>query len=291
MHMQLKRKFEKGEFAILAEIEPPKGVEISTMVSNATRVKGDVDAFVVPEMSNAVMRMSSLGGAMILQGKGMETVVQFNCRDRNRIALQADLLAAYACGITNVMAVKGEDPSFGDHHQARSVYDIDLVELLQAVSGLQKGKDMAGIELFGSPEFLVGSTVDAGAMGKSPELVLEEMNKKMDAGTQFFITPPIFDLSAIEPFTKRVHLQQVNIIPTVLLLKSLGMARYMARNVDHIYIPDDLIRRIQKSPEKVRECVLIAAEIVNTLKAEGFSGVLLSTIGWEHKLPEILDKI
>ena len=289
--MQLKRKFEKGEFAILAEIEPPKGVEISTMVTNATRVKGDVDAFVVPEMSNAVMRMSALGGAMILQGKGMETVVQFNCRDRNRIALQADLLAAYACGITNVMAVKGEDPSFGDHHQARSVYDIDLIDLLQVVSGLQKGKDMAGIDLSGSPEFLAGSTVDAGAKGKSPELVVEEMNKKIEVGTQFFITPPIFDLSAFQPFIKRVDLRQVNIIPTVLLLKSLGMARYMARNVDHIYIPDDLIKRIQKSPEKVRECVLIAAEMVTALKEEGFSGVLLSTIGWEHKLPEILDKI
>ena len=289
--MQLKRKFEKGEFAILAEIEPPKGVEISTMVTNATRVKGDVDAFVVPEMSNAVMRMSALGGAMILQGKGMETVVQFNCRDRNRIALQADLLAAYACGITNVMAVKGEDPSFGDHHQARSVYDIDLIDLLQVVSGLQKGKDMAGIELSGSPEFLVGSTVDAGAKGKSPELVVEEMNKKIEVGTQFFITPPIFDLSAFQPFIKRVDLKQVNIIPTVLLLKSLGMARYMARNVDHTYIPDDLIKRIQKSPEKVRECVLIAAEMVTALKEEGFSGALLSTIGWEHKLPEILDKI
>ena len=289
--MQLKRKFEKGEFAILAEIEPPKGVEISTMVTNATRVKGDVDAFVVPEMSNAVMRMSALGGAMILQGKGMETVVQFNCRDRNRIALQADLLAAYACGITNVMAVKGEDPSFGDHHQARSVYDIDLIDLLQVVSGLQKGKDMAGIELSGSPEFLAGSTVDAGAKGKSPELVVEEMNKKIEVGTQFFITPPIFDLSAFQPFIKRVDLKQVNIIPTVLLLKSLGMARYMARNVDHIYIPDDLIKRIQKSPEKVRECVLIAAEMVTALKEEGFSGALLSTIGWEHKLSEILDKI
>jgi 5,10-methylenetetrahydrofolate reductase len=290
MYMQLKRKFEKGEFAILAEIEPPKGVEISTMVTNATRVKGDVDAFVVPEMSNAVMRMSALGGAMILQGKGMETVVQFNCRDRNRIALQADLLATYACGITNVMAVKGEDPSFGDHHQARPVYDIDLIDLLQVVSDLQKGKDMAGIELSGSPEFLVGSTVDAGAKGKSPELVVEEMNKKIEVGTQFFVTPPIFDLSAFQPFIKRVDLKQAKIIPTVLLLKSLGMARYMARNVDHIYIPDDLIKRIQKSPEKVRECVLIAAEMVTALKAEGFSGVLLSTIGWEHKLPEILDK-
>jgi 5,10-methylenetetrahydrofolate reductase len=171
------------------------------------------------------------------------------------------------------------------------VYDIDLFDLLQVIGGLQKGKDMAGIELSGSPEFLIGSTVDAGAKGKSPELVIEEMNKKISVGTQFFIAPPIFDLSAFQPFIKRVDLEQVNIIPTVLLLKSLGMARYMARNVEHIYIPDDLIKRIQKSPDKVRECVLIAAEMVRALKAEGFGGVLLSTIGWEHKLPEILDKI
>jgi len=288
--MHLKRKFEQGEFAILAEIEPPKGVEISTMVTNAMRVKGKIDAFLVPEMSNAVMRMSSLGGAMILKGKGVETVIQFNCRDRNRIALQADLLAAYGCGITNVMAVTGEDPSFGDHHQARSVYDIDLLELLQVITGLQKGKDMAGIELSGSPEFLVGSTVYAGAPGKSTELELEGMNKKIEAGAQFFITPPLFDLDAIQPFLKRMDLNQTKIIPTVLLLKSLGMARYMARNVDHVFIPDSLIQRIQKAPEKVRECVRIASEMVTTLKQEGFSGVLLSTIGWEHKLPEILEK-
>ncbi|TES89720.1 MAG: methylenetetrahydrofolate reductase [Desulfobacteraceae bacterium] len=288
--MQLKRKFDAGEFAILAEIEPPKGVEISTMVTNAMRVKGKIDAFLVPEMSNAVMRMSSLGGAMILKGKGVETVIQFNCRDRNRIALQADLLAAYGCGITNVMAVTGEDPSFGDHHQARSVYDINLLELLQAITGLQNGKDMAGIELSGSPEFLVGSTVYAGAPGKSPELEFEGMNKKIEAGAQFFITPPLFDLSAIQPFLKRVDLNQTKIIPTVLLLKSLGMVRYMARNVDHVFIPDSLIQRIQKAPEKVRECVRIASEMVTTLKQEGFGGVLLATIGWEHKLPEILEK-
>ncbi len=289
--MHLKRKFEQGEFAILAEIEPPKGVEISTMVANAMRVKGNIDAFLVPEMSNAVMRMSSLGGAMILNGKGVETVIQFNCRDRNRIALQADLLAAYGCGITNVMAITGENPIFGDHHQARSVYDIDLLELLQAIKGLKNGKDMAGIELSGSPEFLVGSTVYAGAPGKSPELELEGMNKKIEAGAQFFITPPLFDLSAIQPFLKRVDLNQTKIIPTVLLLKSLGMVRYMARNVDHVFIPDSLIQRIQKAPEKVRECVRIASEMVTTLKQEGFSGVLLATIGWEHKFPEILEKI
>ena len=147
--MQLKRKFESGEFAILAEMEPPKGVDISRMVANARRIKDDVDAFVVPEMSNAVMRMSSLGAAMILQKQGMEAVIQVCCRDRNRLALQADLLAAFGCGIPNVMAVTGEDPSYGDHHQARPVNDIDIFELLQSIRELQNGKDMARIPLDG----------------------------------------------------------------------------------------------------------------------------------------------
>ena len=287
--MQLKRKFEAGEFAILAEMEPPKGVDTSRMVANAKRIKDDVDAFVVPEMSNAVMRMSSLGAAMILQAQGMEAVVQVCCRDRNRLALQADLLAAFGCGIPNVMAVTGEDTSYGDHHQARSVNDIDIFELLQAIGELQNGRDMAGIDLDGSPEFTVGSTVNAGARGKSPELELEEMNKKIAAGTRFFITPPLFDLTAIEPFLKRVDREKTIIIPTVLLLKSLGMARYIARNMKDVDIPDEMIERIRKAPDKVRECIRIAAELVTTLKREGFDGVLLATLGWEHKLPEILN--
>jgi 5,10-methylenetetrahydrofolate reductase len=289
--MQLKRKFEAGEFAILAEMEPPKGVDTSQMIANAKRVKDHVDAFVVPEMSNAVMRMSSLGAAMILQRLGLEAVVQVCCRDRNRIALQADLLAAYGCGIGNVMAVTGQDPSYGDHHKARPVYDIDIIELLRAVQGLQKGRDMAGIELAGAPEYLVGSTVDAGAKGKSPELELEEMNKKIEAGARFFITPPLFDIEAIAPFLKRVNRQTTTIIPTVLLLKSLGMARYIARNMPDVYIPEELIERIRKAPDKVRECIQIAGELVATLKREKFAGVLLATLGWENKLPEILEFI
>ncbi len=287
--MRLKRKFDAGQFAILAEMEPPKGVDISGMVNNATRVKGRVDAFVVPEMSNAVMRMSSLGGSMILQQKGLETVMQVCCRDRNRIALQADLLAAYACGVRNIMAVTGEDPSFGDHHQARSVYDIDLLELLQAARALQDGKDLAGIELSGAPEFLIGATIDAGAKGKSAEILADELHQKIDAGAQFFITPPLFEISAIETFLKRVDLKSTKIIPTVLLLKSVGMARYIERNVANVFIPDALIERIQKSPEKVRECILVASEMITTLKQGGFGGVLISTLGWEDKLPEVLD--
>ena len=287
--MQLKRKFEAGEFAILAEMEPPKGVDTTRMVANAKRVKDDVDAFLVPEMSSAVMRMSSLGAAMILQGRGMEAVVQVCCRDRNRLALQADLLAAFGCGIPNVMAVAGEDPSYGDHHQARPVNDIDIFELLQTIEELQNGRDMAGIELAGSPTFTVGSTVNAAARGKSPDLELAEMNKKIAAGTRFFITPPLFDIAAIEPFLKRVDREKAIIIPTVLLLKSLGMARYIARNMKDVDIPDEMITRIRKAPDKVRECIRIAAELVTTLKREGFDGVLLATLGWEHKLPEILN--
>ena len=289
--MDLQRKFEANEFAVLAEMEPPKGANAGNMIASAKRVKEKVDAFVVPEMSNAVMRMSSLGGAMVLQKEGLPAVFQICCRDRNRLALQADLLAAYALGIRNVMAVSGEDPSFGDHHQARSVYDIDLIELLSAVQQLQSGRDMAGIELAGSPEFLVGSTAEAGARGKSPEVEIDEMKKRAEAGARFFITPPLFDVADIEPFLNRIDRQKYYVVPTVLLLKSLGMARYIAQNMAHIHIPDSIVERLQRAPDKVRECIKIAAEMVVTLKSEGFNGVLLSTIGWEHRLPEVLEKI
>jgi methylenetetrahydrofolate reductase (NADPH) len=287
--MQLQRKFEAKQFAVLAELEPPKGVDTAQMIANAKRVKDHVDAFVVPEMSNAVMRMSSLGAAMILQRQGLETVVQVCCRDRNRIALQADLLAAYGCGIGNVMAVTGQDPSYGDHHKARPVYDIDIFELLRAIRDLQNGRDMAGVELAGAPKFVVGSTVDAGAKGKSPELELEEMNKKIDAGAKFFVTPPMFDIASLKPFMKRIDRDKTIIIPTVLLLKSLGMARYIARNMPDVYIPEELIERLRRAPDKVRECIQIAAELVKTFKREGFDGVLLATLGWENKLCEILE--
>jgi len=290
-NMQLKRKLDEGRFVILSEMEPPKGVNVSGMIKNARKVKGRVDAFVVPEMSNAVMRMSSLGGALLLQNNGMNAVMQVNCRDRNRIAIQADLLAAAAGGIETVMAVTGEDPGFGDHHQARAVHDIDLMELLGTIRGLCDGKDMVGIELDGAPEFFIGSTVDAGAPGKSTELEVEEMNRKLDAGADFFISPPVFDLSAMEPFLKRTEGRRVRLIPTVLLLKSLGMARYISRNMDHVYIPDSMIQRIQKAGDKTRECVTIARETVTALKQEGFGGVLVSTLGWEDRLPEIIENV
>ncbi len=289
--MGLNKKLENNEFIVLAEMEPPKGVDVTAMVKHAKRVKGEIDAYVVPEMSNAVMRMSSLGGAMILQSAGLETVIQVNCRDRNRIALQADLLAASGCGIKSVMAVTGEEPSFGDHHQARAVYDIDLLDLLGVIEKLVQGKDMAGIELSGAPQFLSGTTTKVGAQGVSPDIEMADLNKKQAAGAQFFITPPVFDPNIFQPFMTRIDQADFKIIPTVLLLKSVGMARYMSRNVEHIYIPDDLIGRLQKAGDKKQACVKVAADLIGEFKQMGFAGVCLVTIGWEEMLPNILQGI
>ena len=286
--MQLKRKLEAGEFALLAEIEPPKGVDVNHMLNSAGKVKEEVSAFIIPEMSNAVMRMSALGAAMMVQNKRMETIMQVSCRDRNRIALQADLLAAYACGIQNVMAVTGEDPSYGDHHQAAAVYDIDIDQLLGAIAALQTGKDMAGIELDGKPSFFVGAAANAGLSGSELDKEIDAVKRKIDAGVRFLITPPLFDTQTIQPFIEKLGRPDVFILPTVVLLKSVGMARYMARNMPNVHIPDALIKRIQKAPDKARECTQIATETLKALKSEGFSGALIATIGWEDKLPEII---
>jgi methylenetetrahydrofolate reductase (NADPH) len=287
--MQMEKKLTSGEFVVLAEMEPPKGVDVSAMLASATKVRGRVDAFVVPEMSNAVMKMSSLGAAMLLQNKGLETVMQLCCRDRNRLALQADLLAAQALGVANVMAVTGEDPTYGDHHRARAVYDIDLIELLEAIQTLQSGRDMAGVELSGAPHFLVGSTVNSGASGGALDMELVELDKKVASGATFFVTPPVFDLESFSGFMKKAANRQAKIIPTVLLLKSVGMARYIDRHLDNVSIPSEVISRIQKAQDKVGECVDIAAELVSSLKNMGCSGVLIVPLGWEQKLLDILD--
>jgi 5,10-methylenetetrahydrofolate reductase len=286
--MHLKNKFDVGKFTVLAEMQPPKGVNVSTMVASATRVKNAVDAFLVPEMGNAVMRMSALGGAMILQSKGLETVLQVNCRDRNRIALQADLLAAYGCGIINIMGVAGEDPSLGDHHHTKAVNDIDLMTLFKAVRTLQTGKDLAGNELFGAPSFLVGATVNARATGDELADGLSRMAEKTEAGVDFFIAPPVFDIAALAPFRETVDLEKHRIIPTVMLLKSVGMARYLDRHLN-LTISADLIQRMMRAPDKVTESLAIAAEIITAIKAAGFAGVLISAMGWEEHLQKLLD--
>ncbi len=286
--MHLKCKFDNGEFALLAELQPPKGTDISRMVADIQPVREMVDAFVVTDMSNAMMHMSALCSAMLLQSKGVETVMQVCVRDRNRLALQADLLGANACGIMNLMAVTGEDPTFGDHQQAVAVHDLDHLDLLYAIGGLQNGKDLAGKNLDGAPHFLIGSTVNANLKGQALELEIEKMNRRHEAGARFFVTPPVFDLVEIAPFWERVDCKKYKIIPSVLLLKSLGMARYIQRNLKHINIPRTMIQRIQTAADKGRECLRITQELVAALEAEGFSGVQITTLGGGDRLSALL---
>ncbi len=285
--MRLQEKLASGKFVILAEMEPPKGTDVTAMVANATRVKRQVDAFVIPEMSNAVMKMSSLGGALLLQGKGLETVLQCCCRDRNRLALQGDLLAAQALGVPNVMAVPGEEITHGDHPQARAIKDLDQLALLGAIQALQTGRDLAGVELQGAPQFFVGATVKISTSAAARLDELAALDKKATAGASFFITPPVYEVAALTKFIDLLEGRRTTLIPTVLLLKSVGMARYINRHLE-AKIPEEFIQRIQEAPDRVRECVQIAAEIIIALKAKGFSGVNLSTLGWEDKLPAIL---
>ncbi len=288
--MPLKEKIVAGKFIVLGEFEPPKGALFDPFVKDANLVKGRVDALVVPEMANAVLKASSLGGCACLEREGIQSVLQVCCRDRNRLALQADILSAAALGVKNIMAVSGVETRFGDHPQTRTVNDLNLVELIETLQTLKQGKDLAGVELKGTPSFSIGSTIDAGAAGNLLDIEMEHLEKMLANGVDYVITNPVFDLRRFEQFLKRVDTKKIAVLPTILLLKSAGMARYIDRNVRGISIPQDMIRRIQKAPDKVQECVRIAAETLKQVKSMGMAGVLISTVGWESKLPRILDE-
>jgi len=289
--MALRERLAAGEFVLLAELEPPKGVQAAPLLDHARRVKERVAAFIVPEMHQAVMRMSALGAAVLLRQQGMEAVMQVCCRDRNRLALQGDLLAAFACGIENLLVVSGEDPSLGDHHRARAVYDVSPLELLEAIAELERGRDMAGVDLEGAPCFFTGATTQAGSPGRSAELEAEDIAQRMRAGARFFVTPPVFDPELLEPVVRRLARGRETLVPTVLLLKSLGMARYIDRNLPHIRIPAETIERLERAPDKVRECVQITVETIRALRGRGYPAAVIATLGWEHKLPEIVEAL
>ena len=288
--MPLEEKVKNREFIVLGEFEPPKGVDFSQFLSNAGKVRGRIDALVVPEMANAVVKASSLGGCAYLRIHGFETVFQVCCRDRNRLALQADILAASALGISNIMVLPGEDIRYGDNPQARDVYDIDQMQLLETLEKFQSGKDMAGVELRGTPRFLVGSLLNAGAIGGALDIEINNLNKMVEKGVRFVITSPVFDLHRFKQVVKRVDTTRVALIPTVLLLKSVGMARYIDRNIKNISIPSEIIANIQKAPDRVRECIRITADLINGIKEMGLAGVMISTVGWEDRLPRVLDE-
>ena len=286
--MNFKELLGSDLFLTIAALEPPKGIDTSVFLKNADRLKGRVQAVLVPEMSGAIMRMGSLGASGLLKGTGIETILSMNCRDRNRLALQADMLSAAAFGLKNLFISEGDDIKSGDHIEARDVRDLDATGLLEAAKKLQKGIDLSGNDLSGSPDFCLGSEVNAGLKDGAREVEIVKMEKKIQAGAQFFITPTQYDLKAFIDFTARVAPFKVPVFPQVTILKSVGMARFMCRHMDGVVIPDEIFDRLGKAPDKAKEGIAIAADMIRALK-DVCPGVLLVAIGEEGRLAEVLD--
>jgi methylenetetrahydrofolate reductase (NADPH) len=286
--MSLQKRLTSGEFAVLAEMNTPKGVDTTLLMSNARRIKGRVDAVIVPDMDNGVMRMSALAGAVLMHQQGIEGIIHVYCRDKNRMALQGDILAAYALGIQNLIVVDSENIGNCDHQNARAVDDLDELGLLGAIRSLEQGMDLAGLELSGAPSFTVGCTIAQYADEKAMERELEHTRKKVEAGAKFVVTPPVFDLNRFGSFMEKAKGLGVPVISTVFLLKSVGSARYIATNEPHAGLSEELIRRIRKASDREMECVRLAGETAAGLK-ELTQGVRIITLGWEHRLPAILD--
>lgn len=285
--MTLANTLKTKDFVLVAEMETPKGVDISDFVESARHLKGRVEAVLVPDMGFAVMRLSAVAGAVVLKEQGLTPIVQFNCRDRNRIALQGDLLGAHVLGISNVMAIQGRPIAMGDHHGARAVDDLDVPGFLSAVQGLGQGMDLGGRELKGKPEFCLGARIEPWADPSQAKVCIAEAKQAVDKGAAFLVAPPVFDLKAFEAFMELAKPLGVPIWGSVLLLKSVGMARYLNQNLAGINISEETIRRIRQSSDRPGECVKIAGETVKALKGL-CQGALLVTTGWESRLPEVI---
>ncbi len=287
--MSLKSLFEAGEFVITAEVGPLKGTDTTEINEVAELLRGRVHAANVTDQQSSVMRLGSLATCHLLKQKGLEPILQMTCRDRNRIAMQSDLLSAWVLGVENVLAITGDLPSLGDHPQAKQVYDIDSVQLLWAIKRLNEGFDMVGNELKGKPDFFVGAVVNPGANTEASfELQLAKMEKKLALGTRFFQTQAIFDVNAFAKFVKRAEGLKVPILAGIIPLKSAGMARFMNKNVAGVFVPDELINKMTKAEDKVKTGVEIAAGLIKELKGI-CQGIHIMPIGWEKKVPQILD--
>jgi 5,10-methylenetetrahydrofolate reductase len=285
--MLLKEKIQSGKFIVTSEIGPPKGIETRQILEEAELIRTRVDAINVTDLQSSVMRLGSLAVCSLLKQRGFEPVYQVTCRDRNRLALQSDILSAAALGIENLLILTGDHPSLGDHPEAKPVFDLDSVQLLQVVKSLQEGRDMKGNPLEGAaPRFCVGAVVNPGADPIEPQIM--KMEKKIAAGVDFFQTQAIFDIPLFEKFLSKIRHLNVPIIAGVVLLKSANMARYMNKNVPGVFVPESFIKEMENTSNKPAQATAIAARLVKELKPL-CRGVHIMPIGWNRFLPGVFD--
>ena len=284
---KLKEALESKKFVVTGEVGPPKGVDIDKCLDEAEHLRGKVVAINVTDLQSAVMRVGSMAVSAKLVERGLEPVFQVTCRDRNRLALQSDLLSAWVLGIRNVLCLTGDHPVLGDHTEAKPVYDLDSVQLLKAVTGLNQGHDMVGHELDGSPEFFMGAVVTPAADPLEPQII--KMEKKIEAGARFFQTQAIYEPERFEDFVKQAGEFKVPIIAGIVMLKSAAMARFMNENVAGIHVPDALVQELADTPKEDRKkkSVDVSARLIRELKPL-CQGVHIMPLGWDELVPQVI---
>ncbi len=285
--MKLSRLFSEGKYVVTGEIGPPKGTEVAEVLSGARLMAPYVDAVNVTDNQSAVMRLGSLAVSHLLKREGIEPVFQLTCRDRNRIALQSDLLSASALGIENVLLLTGDHMILGDHPEARKAFDLDSVQLLASAKGLNEGRDLAGHELEGSPDLCLGAVVNPGSDEVETQLI--KMEKKIQAGAQFFQTQAVYEPQVFASFMEQAGRFGVPVLVGIVPLKSAGMAKYMTANVAGISVPQEMIERMADTPKSDRKKISadIAADLVRKMK-DMCDGVHLMPLGWDDIVPEIV---
>ncbi len=289
--MSFRQALESGKFLVTAEVGPGKGTEVEHLLKDADIIKDRVDAINVTDLQSSVMRLGSMAVCHMLTDMGIDPVFQVTCRDRNRLALQSDLLSGWALGIRNVLALTGDHPSMGDHPNAKPVFDLDSVTLLEMIGTLNSGKDMSGNELNGTPDFLPGAVVNPGADNEAAlDLQIMKMEKKIEAGAKFFQTQGVYDLDAFEKFMKRVEGLNTKVLVGIILLKSVGMARYMNKNVAGVFVPEPLIQELKAAEDKAQASMNMAIRLIKGAK-DLCDGVHIMALGWESKIPPIMDEI
>ena len=285
--MTFKEKIQAGKFLVTSEVGPPKGIETKKILEDAELIRGRVDGINVTDLQSSVMRLGSLTVCGLLKQNNFEPIYQLTCRDRNRLALQSDLLSAASLGIENVLILTGDYTTLGDHPEAKPVFDLDSVQLLQVARKLESGVDMKGNKLEGAfPKFCLGAVVNPGADPIEPQIM--KMEKKIAAGAEFFQTQAVYDIKQFEDFMSKIKHIKVPVMAGIVLLKSAGMARYMNKNVAGVSVPDNLIKEMEETKDKVAQSVEIASRLIKELKPM-CQGIHIMPIGWDKVIPRVLE--
>ena len=282
--------FAAKDFVVTAEVGPPKGTDIAELVEHIDLLKDKVDGLNVTDNQSSVMRISSLAICRVILDHGGEPILQLTCRDRNRLALQSELLSAWVLGVRSVLCLTGDYISVGDHPQAKPVFDLDSVQLLQTVGLMNQGKDLAGNEMKGGTGFYPGAVVTPEADPIEPQML--KFGKKIVAGARFIQTQAIYDLDNFKRFMDQARKHQgVKIMAGIVLLVTAGMAKYMNKNVPGIFVPDDLIKEMADAPKgkRLEAGIRIAGRMIRQLREEKIcDGVHIMAIGKEGCVPDIL---